>query len=100
MHEVDYIRTIAALLAVLGAIGLGFWLLRRLEASGGLKRWLGNRQGAAGARQGRRLEVVETRMVDPKTRLVLIRRDEVEHLLLIGPNGNLLIDRPAADGDA
>ncbi|SNB68904.1 flagellar protein FliO/FliZ [Arboricoccus pini] len=100
MHEVDYIRTLAALLAVLGAIGLGFWLLRRLEAGGGLKRWLSGQRDASRARSGRRLDVVETRMIDQKTRLVLVRRDAVEHLLLLGPGGNLLIDRPAADSDA
>lgn len=38
-------------------------------------------QGKAGAR----LAIEETLMIDPRTKLVLVRRDDTRHLLLLGP---------------
>ena len=40
----------------------------------------------------RRLELVETLMLDHKSKLLLIRRDNVEHLLLQGPNDQSVIE--------
>ncbi len=56
--------------------------------------------GFAGTgRLGGRLAVVESLSLDPRRRLVLIRRDGTEHLLLLGPTGDLVVgggaDRPA-----
>src|SRR5262249_16758611 len=63
-------------IVVLGLLALAFWLLRR---SGG------GRLGG-GATRGRqpRLAVIDQATVDSRRRLVLIRRDNVEHLLIIG----------------
>src|SRR5262249_22124187 len=65
-----------AFIVVLGLIGLAAWLVRRFGAQ---------RLGAAGAR-GRqpRLAVIDQAAVDSRRRLILIRRDNVEHLLMIG----------------
>lgn len=73
--------------------------------------------GTRGSRRGRekRLGVVETAAVDAKRKLYLIRRDAVEHLVIIGgpvdlvieagikpapqreqPQGEVLIARPAS----
>jgi flagellar protein FliO/FliZ len=89
MHDVDYVRAFAALLAVLGAIGLGVWLLKRLDINGWLARCSisGSRLGAA----GRHLSVLETRIVDARTKIVLLRWDETEHLLLLGQAGSILL---------
>lgn len=87
MHEVDYLRTLASLIVVLGAIGLGFWLLKRFD----LARFMGARQ-ANKAMTTRRLDIVETRMIDPKTKLLLLRCDGTEHLVLHGAGGSTLID--------
>lgn len=42
--------------------------------------------------QQARLGVVESTALDPKRRLVLIRRDGREHLLLLSPNRELVIE--------
>lgn len=41
---------------------------------------------------GKRLSVIEATRIDAKRRLVLIRRDDVEHLILIGGPVDLLIE--------
>jgi len=41
---------------------------------------------------GRRLAVIEVAAVDTKRRLVLLRRDDREHLVLLGANSELLIE--------
>jgi flagellar protein FliO/FliZ len=40
----------------------------------------------------RRLAVVETLMLGPKQRLLIVRRDNVEHLVLSGPDGASVIE--------
>jgi flagellar protein FliO/FliZ len=78
----DLVRGAGALLAVLGLVGFAAWLARCFE----LHRRLGGPVGG-------RLAVVETRWLDSRTRLLLVRRDRVEHLLLLGATGPLLIER-------
>jgi len=75
----DYMRFVLALALVLGLIGLLVWALRRSGFS------------ASGAK-GRRLGVSETMMVGPRHRLLLVRRDDVEHLLLLGPSQQTQIE--------
>src|ERR1700744_2854573 len=41
----------------------------------------------------RRLAVVETLVLGPKQRLIIIRRDNVEHLVLSGPEGASVIEQ-------
>lgn len=79
-----YLRFALAFILVIGLILLGGGLLRRF--SGGLAGFGGGRKGA------RRLQVVETLAVDPRRRLVLVRRDGVEHLLLIGGATDLVVE--------
>lgn len=45
-----------------------------------------------GAGSTRRLALVEVRPLDAKRKLVLLRRDDREHLLLLGIGGDLLIE--------
>ena len=78
-----YAQPIAALVVVLALIGLVVWLIRRFGWSG--------RGGAAGGRQ-RRLRIVEVMSLDAKHRLVLVRRDEIEHLILIGGAAPVVIE--------
>jgi flagellar protein FliO/FliZ len=51
----------------------------------------------------RRLSTVESAFLDGRHRVVLIRRDDVEHLVLVGPNTSQVIETgiPAmpADGE-
>ncbi|MGI9501023.1 MAG: flagellar biosynthetic protein FliO [Geminicoccaceae bacterium] len=78
----DYLRFLVALIAVLGLIGIFAWLARRFRL-GGL--------AGSGVKSGR-LQVVETLPLDGRQRLLLIRRDDREHLLLIGPERSTVIE--------
>ena len=74
MDLVESFRYVAALIFVLSLIALLAWAVRRF--------------GLAGYRPVggpvRRLRIVETMALDAKRRLVLFRRDGVEHLVLLG----------------
>jgi len=48
--------------------------------------------GRVHGRRGSRLGISEYREIDKQRRLVLVRRDGVEHLLLIGPNEDLVVE--------
>ena len=89
MEPVDYLRFVAALLFVLALIGLIGWAVRRGGLAGGLMRGLS--LGRAGA-DGRRLDVIEACAIDARRRLVLVRRDGVEHLLLLTPSGDTVVE--------
>ncbi len=76
-----YFRFILVLIFVLGLVFALGWILKRSGIS-----------GSAVAGKGKRLGIVETSFLGPKHRLILIRRDDVEHLVLIGPNSNTLVE--------
>ena len=84
------VQFVAALLVVLGAIGALAWTGQRFGLIPGA---VPRRKG-----QGRRLSVVEVAPVDPKRRLVLVRRDEVEHLILLGPTADVVIETNIVKG--
>jgi hypothetical protein len=70
--------------AILAAMGVGFWLVRRFAS---------NRLGA-NTNRGRmpRLAVIDAAAVDGRRRLVLVRRDNVEHLLMIGGPTDIVVE--------
>jgi flagellar protein FliO/FliZ len=78
------VRFFIAFVIVLGLIGAAAWAVRRFGA---------NRLGANAAR-GRqpRLAVIDAAAVDGRRRLVLIRRDNVEHLIMIGGPSDIVIE--------
>ncbi|WP_421722997.1 flagellar biosynthetic protein FliO [Bauldia sp.] len=63
-----------------GLVGLAIWFLRRPPL-----------EGTRSAR-GPRLAVVESLTLDSKRHLVLVRRDNVEHLLLVGGPSDLVVE--------
>jgi flagellar protein FliO/FliZ len=65
-----------AFVVVLALIALTAWLVRRF----------GSERLGTGTTRGRqpRLAVIDAASVDGRRRLVLIRRDNVEHLMMIG----------------
>jgi flagellar protein FliO/FliZ len=85
----SYLRYVLALAVVLGLIWLIAWAVRRFGLVPG---------GALAGGKGRRLGVVEAMPLDGKRRLVLVRRDDREHLLLLsaGTGADLLIERDIA----
>ena len=84
MLEFDtYIRFLLALGFVLALIGIGTWLIKRFALERGVPQ---------ARRAAKRLQVVETLSIDTRRKLVLVRRDATEHLLLFGPNQELLVE--------
>lgn len=78
----DYIRFLLALVFVLALIGLLAWLAKRFGVPGAFSR----------PRATRRLSLVESLPIDARHRLVLVRRDAVEHLVMLGAGGDSLIE--------
>jgi len=78
------VRFFLAFVIVLGLIGAAAWAVRRFGTG---------RYGGAGQR-GRqpRLAVIDHASVDARRRLILIRRDNVEHLLLIGGPTDVVVE--------
>lgn len=87
--DLEYVRFLLALLFVLGLIGLLAFVLRRFGI--GTVR-ISPAFRSKGRSAERRLAVVEVASVDARRRLVLIRRDETEHLILLGNTTDLLIE--------
>lgn len=84
MDPAQYLRFLAALAFVLALIAVVAWAARRWGLAGAV--------GASKRGRPRRLALVEVLSVDAKRRLVLVRRDGVEHLILLGIAGDLLIE--------
>ena len=85
MFDLDAaLRFVAAFALVIGLIALMAYAA---------KRWRGFTPGGGA---GRRLEVVEALGVDAKRRLVLVRADGREHLLLIGGATDVVVESGAA----
>ncbi len=85
MNIVETLRAICALAIVLGLIlGLAY----------GLRRYAPQILARLQAQRGqRRLEVVETLVLDPARRLVLVRLDDEERLILLGEGRELIEPR-------
>ncbi len=91
MEFSGYLRFLLALVFVLGLIGLATTVMRRMG--------LGFPVGALKRSGDRRLSVVETAPLDGRRRLVLIRRDDTEHLIVLGPSSELVIESGIKAGD-
>lgn len=85
-----YLRSVLALAVVLALIVGAAWIARRL----------GYGAAVGGMRRRRRLGIVEVLPLDSRRRLVLVKKDGVEHLLLIGGGADLIVEQgvpPASD---
>src|ERR1700759_3745707 len=80
MSNLTFIFVFVAVLALLGVV---LWLVRRFATS---------RLGA-NTNRGRmpRLAVIDAAAVDGRRRLVLVRRDNIEHLLMIGGPSDFVV---------
>jgi flagellar protein FliO/FliZ len=77
-----YLRFVLALIFVIGLLAV---LSRRLG--------FGFPVGTTKFGAGRRVQVVEISPLDSRRKLVLIRRDDVEHLLVISPTSEVVIEQ-------
>lgn len=81
MELIDFARYIGALLLVLGLLGCAWLATRRYGLPGIVQ-----------ARSERRLAVTETLTIGPRHKLLIIKRDGTEHLVLMGPQGGVVIE--------
>ncbi|MFT6559520.1 hypothetical protein [Sneathiella sp.] len=84
MELLPYIKYIAVLILVLGLIGLLTLIARKFGM-------VAKADGKRGEKK--RLGVTQVASVDAKRKLVLVRRDDQEHLLLLGPERDLIIEQ-------
>jgi len=78
------LRILAAAFLVLASIGVLVWLVHVFRSER-------TRAASRRARQPR-LAVIDAATVDGRRRLVLIRRDNVEHLLMIGGQADIVVE--------
>ena len=78
----EYLTAVLALIFVLGLILMATHFAKRAGFGAAIP----------GRRGRKRLSVTESVMIDGKRRLLLVRRDATEHLLLIGGTTDLVIE--------
>lgn len=81
MEWTDYLRFVLALIFVLGLMG-GLYLI--------LKKF--NLNGPVGTSTKRRLRIVESLALDNRHRAVLFSRDDKEHLVILSPTGETVVE--------
>jgi hypothetical protein len=74
----------AFLLAIVLALGLAAFAVRRLRG--------GSRSSQHGGSRLPRLAILEVAVVDERRRLLLVRRDQVEHLVMIGGPSDIVVE--------
>jgi flagellar protein FliO/FliZ len=87
MDVLDLGRYFGALLLVAALLGFA-WLAARKYGGAGF----GGIAGFLTPNTERRLSVVETMMMGPGHKLYLLRRDGVEHLIVVGPEGTSVVE--------
>lgn len=78
-----YLRFLLALLLVLAIIAGLTWVARRFGLGGQL---------IPNAGKSPRLSIVEVKTLDPRRKLVLLRRDDREYLVLLGVGQDVLLE--------
>ena len=90
MNFLDLLRAVFGLAFTLGLIGLAAWVVRRYAPQ-----LMARLQAPRGER---RLQVVETLVLDPARRLILVRVDDEERLILLGEGRELIEPRQPGGG--
>jgi flagellar biogenesis protein FliO len=83
MNSIDFTQVALAFGGLLLLLALFYYGARALS---------GVTTRGAKWRPGQRIGVVDSMPVDGTRRLVLVRRDDTEHLLLLGTHGDLVIE--------
>src|SRR5690242_3607092 len=81
MDVIDIARYFGALILVLALVGLAGLAAKRFGVP-----------GVSRSSATRRLTVVESLMIGPRQRLILIRRDDVEHLIVMSADGTRVVE--------
>ena len=90
MTTEDYLKFFFALIFVLCLMGGLAYLMKRFGLNG--EKYTTPRQ--------RRLKIVEILPLDMRRKAILLRRDDREHLVILGPAGETVVDTdiPAKEG--
>lgn len=80
--EANYLTMIVALAIVVVLIVLAVWLIKLV----------GDASRSVGRGRNRRLMVVDSVAIDNKRQAVIVRRDETEHLIIIGGPNDLVVE--------
>jgi len=93
MDAPDYIKFAAALVFVLSLMGGLAYVLKRIGPGG---------RGGLISTGRRRLKIIETLPLDARRKAILIERDNRQHLVIIGPSGETVVETniPAPAGAA
>lgn len=81
METLDYLRFLLALAAVVGLIAGAAWAARRFGLAPKVS-------GMGGGRLG----IVAVQSIDTRRKLVLVRRDDREHLIIVSPTAETVIE--------
>jgi len=90
MEPTDYLKFFAALLFVLGLMGGLALVLKRI----------GLGPASMIAPDKRRLKVIEILPLDARRKAVLLSRDGAEHLVILGPSGETVVETNIKRADA
>lgn len=85
------IRLILGMVFLLALLTFGLWTMRKSGIGGSFQKVRS---------KNKRASIVEVQAIDPKRRLIMIRRDDVEHLLLLGPHTDILIEANIQDDES
>ncbi|RMB34169.1 MULTISPECIES: flagellar biosynthetic protein FliO [unclassified Sphingomonas] len=77
------LRTMGGLGVVLGMLAAALWLVRRYDIA---------LPGRVGVKLGRRVELVERIQIDGKRSIILVRRDDREHLFVLHPDRATILE--------
>jgi len=83
MELSQYFRFVLALLFVLGLIGLLALIAKRYGLGMAQSSMTGGKK---------RLKLIEVMTLDAKRRAVLLRRDDIEHLVILGVNTETVVE--------
>ncbi|MFJ5487741.1 flagellar biosynthetic protein FliO, partial [Hansschlegelia beijingensis] len=81
------LKFILAFAVVILLVVLAAWLMRRFSGQG-----LSGGMGSSGRSRQPRLGVLDVLAIDGRRRLVIVRRDNVEHLVMIGGPNDLVVE--------
>jgi flagellar protein FliO/FliZ len=85
MDYQDYLKFFFALVFVLALMGGLTYLLKRVG-------WGQSGISPLGSKIKKRLKIVEILPLDARRKAVIIQRDDTQHLVLLGPSGETVIE--------
>jgi flagellar protein FliO/FliZ len=83
MDGLTFLRFLAAFIFVLALIGGCVWAARRFGLVARM---------SPGIKSGKRLKIVDILPIDARRRAILLRRDNVEHLVILGEKEATLVE--------